>query len=122
MGWQVNPAGLAFFLRRMAEEYAPGLPQYVTENGLANGDRVSPDGRVADLDRIAYFEGHLEETSRLVTDGVPVRGYFAWSLLDNYEWAFGYSKRFGIIHVDYDSMTRTSKRSYLASQDALKAR
>ncbi|MEC7238155.1 MAG: GH1 family beta-glucosidase, partial [Pseudomonadota bacterium] len=122
MGWEVDPAGLGFFLRRMAEEYAPGLPQYVTENGMANDDRLGPDGGIDDQDRIAYFEGHLEEISRLVADGVPIKGYFAWSLLDNYEWAFGYSKRFGIIHVDYDSMTRTPKRSYLAWQDGLKAR
>ena len=122
MGWEVDPAGLGFFLRRMAEEYAPGLPQYVTENGMANNDHIGPDGGIADPQRIAYFEGHLDEISRLVADGVPIRGYFAWSLLDNYEWAFGYSKRFGIVHVDYDSMTRTPKHSYLAWQDGLQAR
>ena len=122
MGWEVDPAGLGFFLRRMAEEYAPGLPQYVTENGMANDDQPGPHGGIADPERIAYFEGHLEEISRLVADGVPIRGYFAWSLLDNYEWAFGYSKRFGIVHVDYDSMIRTPKHSYLAWQDGLLSR
>lgn len=121
MGWEVDPSGLGFFLRRMAEEYAPGMPQYVTENGMANADLIGPDG-IADLERIAYFEGHLEEIADLVADGVPIHGYFAWSLLDNYEWAFGYSKRFGIVHVDYDSMIRTPKHSYLAWQAGLQAR
>ncbi len=122
MGWEVDPAGLGFFLRRIATDYAPGLPQYVTENGMANDDRKDADGEIVDPDRIAYFEGHLEEISQLVTDGVPIHGYFAWSLLDNYEWAFGYSKRFGIVHVDYDSMIRTPKHSYHAWRDGLLAR
>ena len=121
MGWEVDPAGLGFFLRRMAEDYAPGLPLYVTENGMANDDRPGSDGGIADVNRIMYFEGHLNEINKLVAEGVPVRGYFAWSLLDNYEWAFGYSKRFGIVHVDYDSMTRTPKQSYFTWQDALMA-
>jgi beta-glucosidase len=120
MGWEVDPGGLGFFLHRMASEYAPGLPQYVTENGMANDDRPRSDGSIADPQRIAYFEGHLEEIGRLVADGVPVRGYFAWSLLDNYEWAFGYSKRFGIVHVDYDTMVRTPKDSYFEWRQALK--
>jgi beta-glucosidase len=122
MGWEVDPAGLGFFLRRIATDYAPGLPQYVTENGMANDDRKDADGEIVDPDRIAYFEGHLEEISQLVADGVPIHGYFAWSLLDNYEWAFGYSKRFGIVHVDYDSMIRTPKHSYHAWRDGLLAR
>ena len=122
MGWEVDPAGLGFFLRRIATDYAPGLPQYVTENGMANDDRKDADGEIVDPDRIAYFEGHLEEISQLVDDGVPIHGYFAWSLLDNYEWAFGYSKRFGIVHVDYDSMIRTPKHSYHAWRDGLLAR
>ena len=119
MGWEVDPAGLGFFLRRLAEDYAPGLPQYVTENGMANDDHVGPGGGVADPEREAYFEGHLEEIGRLAAEGVPIRGYFAWSLLDNYEWAFGYSKRFGLVHVDYDTMKRTPKDSYHAWQVAL---
>ena len=122
MGWEVDPAGLGFFLRRIATDYAPGLPQYVTENGMANDDRKDADDEIVDPDRIAYFEGHLEEISQLVDDGVPIHGYFAWSLLDNYEWAFGYSKRFGIVHVDYDSMIRTPKHSYHAWRDGLLAR
>ena len=122
MGWEGDPAGLGFFLRRIATDYAPGLPQYVTENGMANDDRKDADGEIVDPDRIAYFEGHLEEISQLFTDGVPIHGYFAWSLLDNYEWAFGYSKRFGIVHVDYDSMIRTPKHSYHAWRDGLLAR
>ena len=86
---------------------------------MANDDHVGPDGAVADPERGSYFEGHLDEMSVPVADGVPVRGYFAWSLLDNYEWAFGYGKRFGIVHVDYDTMQRTPKNSYHAWQAAL---
>ena len=119
MGWEVDPAGLGFFLRRLAEDYAPGLPQYVTENGMANDDHVGPGGGVADPEREAYFDCHLDEIGRLAAEGVPIRGYFAWSLLDNYEWAFGYSKRFGLVHVDYDTMKRTPKDSYHAWRVAL---
>jgi hypothetical protein len=90
----LNSGNDFYCLRRMAKEYAPGLPQYVTENGTANDDRPGPDGGIADPERTAYFKDHLDEISRLVADGVPVRGYIARSLLDNYEWAFGYSKRY----------------------------
>jgi beta-glucosidase len=127
MGWEIDPEGLSFFLRRLASDYAPGLPQYVTENGMANDDHVTydgPDGAVAvhDRQRTDYFAAHLAQIEKLCAEGVPMKGYFAWSLLDNYEWAFGYSKRFGIVHVDYDSMVRTPKDSYHAWQKALKGR
>ena len=122
MGWEIDPGGLAFFLRRMASDYAPGLPLYVTENGMANADQLNAEGGVTDPERLSYFEGHLAECAALLDEGVPLKGYFAWSLLDNYEWAFGYSKRFGLVHVDYDSQARTPKDSYLAWQDALLSR
>lgn len=122
MGWEIHPDGLGFFLRRLARDYAPGLPQYVTENGMANDDRVNDEGTVNDPQRIDYFAGHLAQVERLCAEGVPVKGYFAWSLLDNYEWAFGYSKRFGIVHVDYATMKRTPKHSYLAWHEALRDR
>jgi beta-glucosidase len=122
MGWEIDPGGLAFFLRRMARDYAPGLPLYVTENGMANADVVNAGGGVTDPERTSYFEGHLGALAALVDEGVPLKGYFAWSLLDNYEWAFGYSKRFGLVHVDYENQTRTPKDSYLAWQDALLSR
>ena len=121
MGWEIDPEGLAFFLRRMARDYAPGLPLYVTENGMANADMVNAAGEVQDPERVAYFEGHLAALAALIDEDVPLKGYFAWSLLDNYEWAFGYSKRFGIVHVDYDSMVRTPKQSWHAWRAALEA-
>lgn len=118
MGWEIDPEGLAFFLDRLSTHYAPGLPIYVTENGMANKDSVHA-GRINDTERIAYFDAHLAEIARLVDRGCPVKGYFAWSLLDNFEWAFGYDKRFGLVHVDYDTLRRTPKASYLAWADAL---
>ena len=118
MGWEIDPEGLAFFLDRLSTHYAPGLPIYVTENGMANKDRIHA-GRINDTERIAYFDAHLAEIARLVDQGCPVKGYFAWSLLDNFEWAFGYDKRFGLVHVDYDTLRRTPKASYHAWADAL---
>ena len=121
MNWEIVPEGLSFFLRRLAQDYAPDLPIYITENGMANADRLQDD-TVPDTERISYFEGHLHEVAQLVSEGVDIKGYFAWSLLDNYEWAFGYDKRFGLIHVDFDSQIRTPKDSYFAWQSALQNR
>lgn len=118
MNWEIAPEGLSFFLRRLAKDYAPNLPIYITENGMANADNIQ-DGTIADTARIAYFESHLAEVAEVLAEGVNVKGYFAWSLLDNYEWAFGYDKRFGLIHVDFDSQVRTPKQSYYAWQKAL---
>jgi beta-glucosidase len=89
------------------------MPLYVTENGAAFPDRVSGDGRVHDAERIDYLHGHLAAAHRALADGVDLRGYFVWSLLDNFEWAFGYAKRFGLIHVDYRTQIRTPKDSAL---------
>ena len=89
----------------------PALPLVITENGAAFDDQVSPDGAVHDEDRRSYLEGHLRAAHEAIEAGVDLRGYLAWSLLDNFEWAFGYSKRFGIVHVDYDTQQRTVKDS-----------
>ncbi len=113
MGWEIFPEGLHHFLT-MAADYAPGLPLYVTENGMA-----SEGGGLQDDDRIAYVSAHLDQVRRAIADGVPVAGYFLWSLMDNYEWSFGYDKRFGMIHVDFDSLQRTPKASYHALARAL---
>lgn len=121
-GWEIDPEGLAFFLRRMALDYAAGLPLYVTENGMTNADGVNADGHLRDRERTGYCEEHLAALAALLEDGLPLKGYFAWSLLDNYEWAIGYSERFGLVHVDYNSQQRPPKDSYLAWQDALMAR
>ncbi|MFD8970361.1 GH1 family beta-glucosidase [Streptomyces sp. NPDC059568] len=112
MGWSVDPSGLYDLLMRYTRE-APGLPLMVTENGAAYADRPGADGTVHDPDRIRYLHGHLAAVRRAIDDGADVRGYFLWSLLDNFEWAYGYGKRFGAVHVDYETQRRTPKSSAL---------
>jgi beta-glucosidase len=110
MGWEVYPDGLYEILTRIHRDYSfPAL--YITENGAAFKDVVSPDGCVHDTSRIAYLESHIPSMHRALSDGVPLRGYFAWSLMDNFEWAHGYTKRFGLIWVDYSSQRRIMKDS-----------
>jgi beta-glucosidase len=110
MGWEVYPNGLYELLMRLRDEYDPP-PLYVTENGAAYADHRS-NGKVEDPKRISYVDGHLDAIARAIEDGVPVRGYFLWSLLDNFEWSFGYSRRFGIVYVDYATLERVPKASY----------
>ena len=110
MGWEVYPEGLFHLLRRLHFDYAfPAI--YVTENGAAFADQVGPDGQVDDPDRLSYLRRHLEMVKRAIHLGVPVKGYFVWSLLDNFEWGFGYSRRFGIVHVDFGTQRRIPKAS-----------
>jgi beta-glucosidase len=97
-------------LRRIHAEYGD-LPLYVTENGAAYDDRRAHDGAVHDADRTEYLAGHLAGCARALAEGVPLRGYFVWSLLDNFEWSHGYTKRFGIVHVDYATQERRIKDS-----------
>jgi len=110
MGWEVHPDGLVDVVAMVAER-APGVPVYITENGAAYDDEVSADGTVEDEDRRRFLEQHLAACADAVAAGLPLRGYFAWSFLDNYEWAFGLSRRFGIVRVDYETQERTVKRS-----------
>ncbi|MEV4561620.1 GH1 family beta-glucosidase [Kitasatospora sp. NPDC049285] len=110
MGWPVDADGLYELLTRLRDDL-PGVPLLVTENGAAYEDYTDPSGAVHDPERIAYLHGHLAAVRRAIADGAPVQGYFLWSLLDNYEWAYGYSKRFGIVHVDFASQRRTPKDS-----------
>ncbi|MEU3459878.1 GH1 family beta-glucosidase [Streptomyces sp. NPDC006733] len=110
MSWAVDASGLYDLLRRTAEEN-PGLPLMVTENGAAFDDYVSPEGTVNDPRRIDYLRGHLAAVHRAIEDGADVRGYFLWSLMDNFEWSYGYSKRFGAVYVDYATQTRIPKAS-----------
>ena len=109
MGWEVYPEGLHDILTRVHRDYAPPA-LYVTENGAAFEDRPR-DGRVDDPERRAFLHDHLLQALRAIEAGVPLRGYFAWSLLDNFEWSYGYAKRFGLIHVDYGTQERTIKAS-----------
>ncbi|MEU2549117.1 GH1 family beta-glucosidase [Streptomyces roseolus] len=110
MGWAIDPTGLYDLLMDVTRAH-PGLPLAITENGGAFPDALTPDGQVDDHDRIAYLHQHLAAVHQAVDDGADIRGYFLWSLLDNFEWAYGYAKRFGAIHVDYDTQLRTPKRS-----------
>jgi beta-glucosidase len=112
MGWEVWPEGLREVLTRVTREYAPRTI-YVTENGAAYDDEVQPSGRIHDERRIAYLRGHLDAARQAIDAGAPLAGYFVWSLLDNWEWARGYEKRFGIVRVDYDTLRRTPKDSAL---------
>ena len=119
MGWAIDPPSLRFHLTRMHRDFTGNLPLYVTENGMAAPDLIA-GGTVQDDDRIAYIAAHLAEVRAAIAEGAPVRGYFVWSLLDNYEWALGYDKRFGLVHVDFDSLKRTPKASYHALAKALR--
>ena len=110
MGWEVQPEGLTRLLVRLAREYDVP-PMYLTENGAAYADAVGDDGRVRDPERIAYVEEHLRALHAALEEGADVRGYFYWSLMDNFEWAYGYAKRFGLVHVDYATQERRLKDS-----------
>jgi beta-glucosidase len=110
MGWRVEPGAFTELLLWVHHEY-PGLELMVTENGAAYDDELGSDGGVRDADRIAYLDGHLRAVHAAIEGGADVRGYFLWSLMDNFEWAWGYSKRFGIVHVDFDTQVRTPKNS-----------
>ena len=110
MGWEVYPDGLRDLLIGFNREYANLPPVYITENGMASDDTVI-DGRVNDTQRISFLKRHLAAVNEAIKAGVDIRGYFLWSLMDNFEWAFGYERRFGIVHVDYVTQKRTIKRS-----------
>lgn len=112
MDWEVHAEGLEQLLLRLTEEYGVGRI-YVTENGSAYEDVVAADGSVHDPERVRYLEDHLAACARAVAEGAPLAGYFAWSLMDNFEWAYGYDKRFGLVHVDYATQRRTVKSSGL---------
>lgn len=109
MGWEIVPEVFAQHLVRLAREYNPP-PMFITENGMANADRVV-DGRVPDAERTAYLAAHLQALATAMRLGADVRGYFYWSLLDNFEWNSGYDKRFGLVHVDYGTLVRLPKDS-----------
>ncbi len=115
MGWEIYPEGLCDTLRMVQREYTQDLPLYITENGMA----AAHDPQREDAARIAYLDDHLDAARQAMAMGVPLQGYTFWSLLDNYEWALGYEKRFGLIHVDFDSFERTPKASYHALARAL---
>ncbi|MBS7630633.1 beta-glucosidase [Candidatus Bathyarchaeota archaeon] len=110
MGWEVYPKGLYKILKWIHENYSVSNI-YVTENGAAFPDAISPDGRIHDERRVAYLIEHIEQALKAAEEGIPLRGYFVWSTLDNFEWAYGYTKRFGVIYVDYQTQRRIIKDS-----------
>jgi beta-glucosidase len=119
MGWSIDPRGLTELLLRVAHE-APGLQIMVTENGAAFPDVVAADGHIGDTDRIDYLRTHIAAVHQAIENGAPVTGYYVWSLLDNFEWSWGYSKRFGIVHVDYGTQVRTLKDSAYFYADVIR--
>ncbi len=121
MDWEVYPQGLQDILEAFQRKYPNLPPIYITENGMSSADAVS-DGAVDDVQRQSYLKRHFAACSRAMDNGVDVRGYFIWSLLDNFEWAWGYERRFGIVHVDFETQRRTPKRSALAFAEFLRER
>jgi beta-glucosidase len=110
MGWLIDPEGLYELLLRVSKD-APGLPLYITENGCAAEDYVDPNGVVNDLERVKFLHLHLDACARAIKDGANLAGYYVWSLLDNFEWGYGYQKRFGIVFVDFATQQRIPKAS-----------
>lgn len=118
IGWEIYPDGLRDLLIRLHKRYDNIPPMYITENGAAGNDSLE-NGEINDEQRVRYFQGHLNAVDEAIKEGVRVDGYFAWSLMDNFEWAFGYRQRFGIVHVDYATQKRTLKNSAIAYQNML---
>ena len=119
MGWNIDPSGMTEMLLAIHERY-PGLPMMSTENGAACDDGVGADGRVHDERRVDYLRRHVDAVGQAMDAGADVRGYFVWSLLDNFEWAYGFSRRFGVIRVDYETLERTWKDSAFFYRDLLR--
>lgn len=120
--WPVVPHGLGEIIGSLRSRYGAALPPiFITENGCSYADGPNAAGRVEDQRRITYLDGHLRALGKAIDDGADVRGYFVWSLLDNFEWAAGYEQRFGLVHVDFDTMARTPKESYFWYRDLILA-
>jgi beta-glucosidase len=112
MGWEIAPDAFRDLILEVKERYSGDLPIYILENGAAFSDRIDGDGRIRDERRIGYLRGYLGAVQDAIEKGAPVRGYFVWSLLDNFEWTLGYGKRFGLVHVDYETQERRPKDSF----------
>ena len=118
MGWEIYPQGLSDFLMWVNQKITKGIPLFVTENGAATSE-AREHQKLNDHQRISYIDAHLGAAHQAIKSGVPLKGYYMWSLMDNFEWAFGYDKRFGLIHVDYSTLERRPKASYYAVQTAI---
>ncbi|QDU34567.1 Beta-glucosidase A [Poriferisphaera corsica] len=115
--WDITPPALRWGVKFLHDRY--GLPMYVTENGMSSHDWIDCEGKVQDTQRIDYLRRYLLELKKAVADGADVRGYFQWSLLDNFEWTYGYTQRFGLVHVDYETQKRTLKQSAYWYRDVI---
>ncbi len=111
MGWEIHPEGLFDILHWLEQEFTGKTPLFITENGMALADEIENQA-VHDPARISFIQTHLQQVQKAIHFGVNVKGYFYWSLLDNFEWAFGYEKRFGLVHVDFETQKRTPKSSF----------
>jgi beta-glucosidase len=120
MGWEIFPKGLYDLLVRIRKDYGD-VPIYITENGAAFNDKLTKDRKVHDRKRIDYLHAHFEEAGKAIKDGVILKGYYVWSLMDNFEWAFGYSKRFGLIYIDFQTLNRIRKDSAYFYKDVIKS-
>jgi beta-glucosidase len=118
----VIPAGLTELLTGFKERYGDRLPPvYITENGCSTDDEVAPDGTIDDQPRIDYLDGHIRALHDAMVAGVDVRGYFTWSLMDNFEWSEGYTQRFGLAYTDFETQRRTPKASFAWYRDLIAA-
>ena len=120
MGWSIDPAGLHETLTRVQTEYTGNLPLYVSENGASFRDYLNPEGECRDPERVDFLHTHLREAHRAIADGMPLAGYFVWSLLDNFEWDSAYRERFGLVYIDYATQRRVPKGSFGWYQEAIK--
>ncbi len=111
MGWPIVPEA-AYWSVRFFKEYYPDIPVYMTENGCSFNDRLTDDQKINDEQRIDFLQTHLSHVQRLLQEGIEIHGYFVWSLMDNFEWTLGYSKRFGLVYIDYPTQKRIPKQSY----------
>lgn len=119
MGWPIVPDAFLSLLRTLDARYDLP-PLYITENGCSFPDEVSPDGTVDDSPRIEFLDAHIGAVRTAIDEGIDVRGYFTWSLLDNFEWSEGYHPRFGLVHVDYETQKRTPKKSFFWYRDMIR--
>jgi beta-glucosidase len=111
MMWEIYPKGIYDLLTRIWKEYSPTCEIMITENGIPLADTVDADGCISDEIRIGFIKDHLTQIHLAMQSGVPVKGYFHWSFMDNFEWALGYTPRFGLTYVDYSTLQRTIKES-----------
>ena len=116
MGWEIVPESYYDQIMDLKNNY--GNPNiYLTENGAAYPDKIDENGEINDDDRIDYFKKYLNAVHKAINDGAKVKSYFAWTFMDNFEWALGFEKRFGIVHVDFKTLKRTPKKSYFFFKD-----